>query len=353
MAQIGSKIKAGFYATPERQGEYLRSLLVFNHTAAAFDPTCGEGHILKQLTRLEDDYSTEVNTYGVELDKGRATTAKTILNNVVEAPIESMVISHDAFGLVLLNPPYDHTMLGYGDEQTERKEYIELVRNTRYLADGGVMIYIIPSYRFADNKIARFLASYFEDVAITKFTDEDYPDFRQCVFIGKKKQSVHKMLNKKMFEFLIRMENEEFIYRHVTPIDRLVKVNKQWEIPAGNPNVRTFYSKIENKKDFVELIRNNKGFESFVARTKPKELEISGDPLINISQGQMALLLASGAVNGLLGDGDTLHAVQGMEIVSNVITEEETEHSRITKTRTKRDVSVKIITPSGIVKKLM
>ncbi|WP_234447729.1 hypothetical protein [Viridibacillus soli] len=66
---------------------------------------------------------------------------------------------------------------------------------------------------------------------------------------------------------------------------------------------------------------------------------------ITKAQGSMALLLASGAVNGTIGQGDTLHAVQGMEVVTKVVSEEETEHTLITKTRTKREVSVKVITP--------
>lgn len=50
----------------------------------------------------------------------------------------------------------------------------------------------------------------------------------------------------------------------------------------------------------------------------------------------MTLLLATEAVNGLIGDWDkgTLHAVQGIEIVTHEITQEKTELSIITKKRT-------------------
>ncbi|MDX1806912.1 MAG: DUF6094 domain-containing protein, partial [Paenisporosarcina sp.] len=290
--------------------------------------------------------------YGVELDKRRAELSSEILDRVVQAPIESMVISHDSYGFVLLNPPYDNTMLGVGDDQTERKEYTELVRNTKYLAPGGIIIYIIPSYRYADTKIARFLATHFEDVAITKFSDEDYDDFRQCIFIGRKKAEAHKKLNDKLFSFLQEMKSETFVSEKVTPLNLLVS-RKVWEVPGTRLDVPTFYSRIENKREQVDLIRKNKGFHAFIERTKPKQLIVGGDPIINIAQGQMALLLASGAVNGVIGEGDTLHAVQGMEIVSHVVTTEKTEHSIITKKRTKREVSVKVILPCGVVKKFV
>jgi hypothetical protein len=288
----------------------------------------------------------------VELDKSRAGTAEHFINKVIQAPIESMVISHESFGLLFLNPPYDHTMLGIGDDKTERKEYTELLRNTKYLVPGGVIVYIIPSYRFADKKIARFLATQFEDIAMTRFSDEDYHDYQQCIFIGKKKASEYKELNPKLFDFLQQMDSEEHVQKNVTPLNVLVG-KKAWEIPGTSLEVRTFYSQLENKKDFIEAIRSNKGFQAFKERTKPKQLVIGGDPIINIAQGQMALLLASGAVNGLIGEGDTLHAVQGMEIVSQIVTQEKTEHSIITKRRTKRDVSVKVICPDAKVKKLV
>ncbi|WP_282155736.1 hypothetical protein [Cytobacillus gottheilii] len=148
------------------------------------------------------------------------------------------------------------------------------------------------------------------------------------------------------------MNKEEHILTNVTPLDVLVG-KKIWNIPGGSIDVPTFYSRIENKTDLVALISKNKGFQAFIERTKPRQLVIGGDPIINVAQGQMALLLASGAVNGLIGEGEHLHAVQGMELVTKIITEEKSEHSTVTKSRTKRDVSVKIITPGGKVKKLV
>ena len=352
MSQIGNKLKSGFFATPPRQGEYLRSLLSFEGAAAALDPTCGEGLILKQLTEAREDRDFEIATYGVELDKRRAELSKQAIQTVVQAPIESMIISNDSFSFLFLNPPYDHTMMGMGDEMTERKEYTELVRGTRYLAPGGVMMYIIPSYRYADTKIARFLASHFEEVGITRFTDEDYPDFRQCIFIGKKKASAYKELNDNLFTFLKSMGSEAFVEKEVSPLNMILG-HRTWSVPAGVTEIPTFYTRMQNKSEFISAIRNNKGFDAFIQRTKPKQLVIGGDPIINIAQGQMALLLASGAVNGVLSEGDTLHAVQGMEIVTHVIKEEKTEHSIITKRTTKRDISVKIICPNGKVKKLV
>ncbi|MDQ0271234.1 DUF6094 domain-containing protein [Cytobacillus purgationiresistens] len=350
MSHLGNKIKAGYYRTPDLQGEYLKKLLHFTGDTPIFDPTCGEGFILNYLATGHEPRN--IKSYGVELDRGRAASAAKIIDRLVQAPIESMVISHNVFGLLLLNPPYDNTIVGIGKEGTERKEFIELARNTKYLIPGGLMIYIIPSYRFADKHISRFLATQFEEVGVAKFSDEDYEDYKQCIFIGRKKVGKKKKYNKIMHEFLLSMESEDFIKTNVSSIKQFIG-QKQWEVPEADVEVPTFYSKIENKRDFILSIKENKGFLAFKERTKPKQLEIGGDPIINIAQGQMALLLASGAVNGVLGEGEHLHAVQGVETVSNVETTESTDDMIITKTRTKRDISIKIILPTGKVKKLV
>ncbi|UAL49871.1 DUF6094 domain-containing protein (plasmid) [Sutcliffiella horikoshii] len=354
MSNIGNKIRAGFFATPTRQGNYLKQLLHFSGECSIFDPTCGEGEILKQLGE-NSEYT--VKTYGVELDKRRAAKAEELIDYCTQAPIESMVISNDAFSMVYCNPPYDFAMKGYDDDEADRKEYLELVRNTKYLAPEGILVYVIPSYRFADKKISRFLSTHFDKAGILRFTDEDYEDFKQCLFIGIKKKEKFKEYNQKVNSFLQNMESEEFVLKSVTPLD--VAIGKRtWTIPSGPTEIRTFYSKIENKVNFVEAIKNNKGFQAFKERTKPKKLEIGGNPIINIAQGQMALLLASGAVNGLIGTGDKLHAVQGLEIVKKVKTEDTQYHesgstTKMTKIRTVREVSVKAITPSGLIKKFV
>ncbi|WP_235858062.1 DUF6094 domain-containing protein [Sutcliffiella cohnii] len=355
MSNIGNKLRSGFFATPHKQGEYIHQLLEVKSDGAWFDPTCGEGAILHQIAQHHKD--VEINTYGVEIDKGRFQHASQVLDHCINAPIESMVIQNDVFSLVFLNPPYDLTMKGIDDNGSERKEYLELVRNTRYLKEGGVMIYVIPSYRFADKKIARHLANYFENIGVLRFCDEDYDDFRQCVFIGTKKRGGYKDFNEKLFEFLLQLEDEEFVKTKVTPLNLIVGKH-MWKVPGGATALRTFYTKLEQKSDYYSAIKTSKGMEQFKARTKPKELEIGGNPILPLNQGQMALLLASGCVNGVLGEGENLHLVQGLETVSKIQEEEVKYHDSgsktvITKERTKRDVSVKFITPSGLVRKLV
>ena len=366
MSNIGNKIMSGFFAFPERQGEYLSKLIAQDYgsgVSAWLDPTCGEGRILHQLkTKLLADMGlkpVDIRAYGVEIDKGRATVAEELLDVVMNCPIESMVIQNEAFSFAFLNPPYDNTIKNYSydNEKTERKEFIELQRTTRYLQPGGLIAYVIPSYRFADKQIARFLATHFENSAIMRFSEEDYDDFKQCIFIGQKKKSTVKTTNDKMMNFFLQMDKEEFIMNNISSIVEFID-QKIWVIPSMQRPIKTFYSKIEDKANYYEGIVNSVGFEAFKNRTKPKELEIGGQPILPLNGGQMALLLASGAVNGMIGEGTSLHLVQGMEIVGKKVEEEEIVSPKgFTSTKTvettTRSVSVKVLTPKGVVKKLM
>lgn len=358
MSNIGNKILSGFFAFPERQGAYLAQLLKQESGKSTWlDPTCGEGKILYQLSNILQTDNNEIHKYGVEIDKGRADIATELLDTVFNCPIESMVIQNDAFGFIFLNPPYDHTIKGMDDTKSERKEFIELQRATRYLQPGGVICYVIPSYRFGDKQIARFLSTNFERTAIMRFTDEDYSDFKQCIFLGHKKSSIVKNTHEGMMNFFMNMIDENYITDNVTPISEFVGV-KEWEIPAMQRKIKTFYSRIEDKSTYYEGILNSTGFEAFKNRTKPKELVIGGQPILPLNAGQMALLLASGAVNQMIGNGKSLHIVQGMEIVGEKVEVEEIVSpkgnvSTKTITSTVRTVSVKALAPNGVIKKFM
>ncbi|PYE88866.1 SAM-dependent methyltransferase [Bacillus sp. 196mf] len=150
MSNIGNKLRSGFFATPEQQGKYLVEL--FNKPKGSiniFDPTCGEGRILKQIAKHLDSDENQMKTYGVEVYKARNKVAMELLDYCSNAAIETMVVQRN-------HPPYDFEMLGADDlEGAKRKEFIELERATRYLAGEGIMCYVIPSYRFVVEKVAR------------------------------------------------------------------------------------------------------------------------------------------------------------------------------------------------------
>lgn len=355
MSRVMNKIKSGFYASPVEQGEYISKLLDVQGEGNWLDTTCGEGAILAQLANAFPEHN--IHTYGIEIDKARALKAKECLTETLHSAIEAAVVQNKAFSCCYLNPPYDHTMKGVDDNKADRKEYIELVRATKYLADGGLMIYTIPSYRFADEKISRFLASNFTSSGIVRYSNSDYDAFKQCVFFGNKVKESSIEPNPRLIEFLSSMDDEEFVKSKVTPINLLVGRHK-FKVPEIQQKISKFFSRKDYKYSYYDSIKENKGFKFLVDTLKPKTVEIGGDPVLPVSQGQMALLLSTGLLNSMVGENDTLHLVQGLESVSQV--EEQERELRedgtvrvITKIRTKRDVCIKYINAQGLVRKLV
>ena len=61
----------------------------------------------------------------------------------------------DAFGVLFLNPPYDF------DAEDKRTEHAFLMYTTRYLTEGGLLLFIVPRQRLAVS--ARYLSSHYRD----------------------------------------------------------------------------------------------------------------------------------------------------------------------------------------------
>ncbi|MBC8507217.1 MAG: hypothetical protein H8D34_20325 [Chloroflexi bacterium] len=79
-----------------------------------FDPCAGDGAALAALAEKLVEKGAEVETYGVEIEEGRAKTAESRLQQVIHGDYRRTMVSHRSISLALLNPPYDNT----GGEQS-------------------------------------------------------------------------------------------------------------------------------------------------------------------------------------------------------------------------------------------
>ena len=79
-----------------------------------FDPCAGEGQALAYLAESLTTNAASVETYGVEIEAGRANTAGERLDHVLQGDFRRTAVSHRSMSLALLNPPYSNT----GGEQS-------------------------------------------------------------------------------------------------------------------------------------------------------------------------------------------------------------------------------------------
>ena len=87
----------------------------------------------------------------MELHQERAEEAAGSLRRTLAADLFQTSIANQAFGLLFLNPPYDH------DSESKRTEHAFLSHCTRYLDNGGLLVFIVPRQRLAVS--AKHLAS--------------------------------------------------------------------------------------------------------------------------------------------------------------------------------------------------
>ena len=186
--RLAAQAKGGFYPTPERVVDLLAELI---HTPTGYyhrdretlrilDPCCGAGEALAQLAeRMDVPNAIPIETYGVELHRDRAEEAEKRLGRALASDLFATSIANGAFGLLLLNPPYDY------DSEDKRTEHAFLTQTTRYLAEGGLLAFIVPRQRLAVS--ARYLSTHYGRMRCWAFPHPEREVFDQVVLMAYRK----------------------------------------------------------------------------------------------------------------------------------------------------------------------
>ena len=186
--RLAAQAKGGFYPTPPRVVDLIAELVhtpsgSYNRgreTLRILDPCCGAGEALAQLAEgLDRPNAIPIETYGVELHRDRAQEAEERLDHALASDLFATSIANGAFGLLLLNPPYDY------DSEDKRTEHAFLTHTTRYLAEGGLLVFIVPRQRLAVS--ARYLSTHYGRMRCWAFPDPERQVFDQVVLMGYRK----------------------------------------------------------------------------------------------------------------------------------------------------------------------
>ena len=189
--RLSAQAKGGFYPTPPNVVDLIAGLVHVpssyygcRETVRILDPCCGAGEAVSRLAdRIGGHGAVPTETFGVELHTERAQQARERLDRTLAVDLFNTSIANGAFGLLLLNPPYDH------DGETKRVEHRFLLHTTRYLAESGLLIFIVPRKRLAVS--ARYLASHYRRIRCWAFPEPEREAFDQVVLIGYRKAEPH------------------------------------------------------------------------------------------------------------------------------------------------------------------
>ena len=305
VGRLMNNIKLGYYPTdPDNISLILRGIqFPEGVTTNLFDPCCGCGKALRQLAQGNNCYA-----YGVELDESRAEEAQMRLHRVGFGSFFYSHISHEAFHLLFLNPPYLSVINeGGGRSRHEKRFLIESIPTLMY---GGLLIYVIPYYRLTPD-ICRILADNFDELTIWRFTDSEFKKFKQVAVLGIRKR--RSMESQDAFWL------EQYAYEPAS-IPLLSQLpESRYTLPAQPLTVGAFKGERFNQKELEQQLKKSDSFAQMMARS---ELD-SGvkRPLLPLSISQIGLIGGSGMINGLIAC-DTPHIIKG-RIVKVVRTESE------------------------------
>lgn len=332
-----ARVKMGYYPTPPAVVERIRSFLDYPAQAKVnlLDPCCGEG---LALSKLADGANT--TTYGIELDAHRAEHAREKLDHVLKCGYEDARISHNSFSCLFLNPPYDWSA-ATESERTERIEQAFLRGTARYVCPAGVLVYIVPQHRVSESA-AKLLSYRFTDLDAYQFPEEDYEAYRQVVVFGTKKP--RPQMDFRDFERVRAIPGESLP-------DLPYRASPTHGLPA-TPDVGLFRSSLIEEEQLERELRESRLWQALNGHANGRNGQL-GRPPLPLHTGHLGLLLASGELDGVVGEGQDRHVVRG-KVEKLVHTHEEYEGDVVVEREIERyQVSIKILRQNGELTTLM
>lgn len=304
IGRLMNNVRLGYYPTDPGNISLMLRGVQFPEgvTTNLFDPCCGCGKALRQLADGNNCYA-----YGVELDESRAEEAQTRLHRVGFGSFFYSRISHEAFHLLFLNPPYLSVMNQSGGKSRHEKRF--LIESLCHLAYGGLLIYVIPYYRLTPD-ICRVLVDNFDGLAVWRFTDSEFKKFKQVAVFGIRKRR--------------DMEPQDTLWleryaENPAAIPALTELPENRYVLPGEPlEVSTFQGEKFNQKELEQQLKSSNSFTQMMSRRS--ELDDGAKrPLLPLNISQIGLVGGSGMINGLI-KCNSPHIIKG-RIVKVVRTE--------------------------------
>ncbi len=294
MARLRSELKMGHYPTPLNIIKHLRKTFRFEPAAKIYDPCCGDGSALAALAP-----STTI-TYGVELDYERFSSASKKLDVVLNCDSVNEVHLKGNFDLLFLNPPYDYD-IREGDEKVTRTETRFLKKHLPAVRKNGWLVLIIPIYSL--QWMYKLLSQRVEEPRVFLFPEEDFL-YKQIVVIGKvvsgegnNKHFDRLRKNMSFLESIIKRARDDYgSLKNFIPTTE--EINEIFTVEA-KAAVSIFESLHIDPEEALVSVKKSSLYNLLDKIDSQFNPHSRGaiTPLSNLSEGHLAMLLASGVMN--------------------------------------------------------
>ena len=301
--RLAGQAKGGFYPTPTRVSDRIGGLLHASwqgmsprfrdeHIIRVLDPCCGDGEAVQRtISSMVMDRGMEYEIYGVELHKERAARSMERFEKVLNVDFFTSMIGNESFSMLFLNPPYDE------DSEDKRVEHAFLVRATRYLQLGGVLVYIIPRRRLGVS--ARYLSINYSHLQTYYFPEPEREQFDQIVVIGRKGSSSPGNAS-------IAEKNLNHLYNYAEPETLPSSGRYRTTIVKPVPKGEIMWTTNYLDKDTMFDESRRAGLwarREIMEALAPTEIHRER-PLMPLRKGHMGMLIAAGFLNNLTLEND-------------------------------------------------
>jgi len=363
MARLEAQSKLLYYPTPPSVVELIASWFKAEGKVRLVDPCCGKGAALAQFSQL---VSPDAETWGIEISYSRAQQAKQALNTVLATSFYDLrAPSHWSNGSVSLafnNPPYDWSSFEEarnGQKRKLRHEVLFIEGVTPKIVPGGHQVIIIPRGILGDtlllgeeqqNRIARHLTGWYEDVLIYRFPDGEYEHFKQVVVLACRKRSKYAHPTKEALEAIPSLADPQ------AEVAVLCRGFNAIEIPPAPSGKVNFVFTPVDPGHLLQLGQQCSpiGTPAYQHATYVRPVGAPFTPAMPLSVGHITMMIA-GQETGVLSlpDGASKILVKGMsrkvvDVSANDFTNEKGKYSHTTiNEREKHVAAITIAHPDG------
>jgi len=314
-------------------------------------PFWGDRTALAEVAHALNHEDITCETFGVEIDDERAWHSKSILDRVIHGDIEDCIIGKHQFSLIFFNPPYGDLVsdqVGYSEKKQGRarleKSFYQ--KTIQLLQFGGIGITIIPFYTL-DKQLSGWIARHYTDIQVYKAVVDQ---FKQIVILGKRCRSndVDTQASQDLKRYLLSIGQGEVKPEPLPDNDSaILDVTLYYPIPAIIENKSHFmYVKMDPKQLQDEITQQPVLWQRFDLLFRNVIVK-KRQPLRQLTDWHMALMLAAGHVNGVVTseDGSKLFVIKGDTHKKKdvKVTQNENSDGSVSETRTATDIFVPVI----------
>lgn len=341
--RLAGQARGGFYPFANDGVRGIADLLTTpeDQRFTILDPCCGEGQALATLAEATGCHSEDV--LGCEIEDHRTQRSQELLPKariIGPASFLEAKFDRECVSAMWLNPPYDNEIGG-----GYRVETAFVAQASKMLMVGGVMMLVVPESILAWQQdlergvigrgcgsaaidLMSTVGSRFTDWAVI-FPDDEHRPYKETVLIGVKRK---------------RHVNRDDLNLHAGTLPPAWKIGEcptRWAIPAAVKPVRVFEKGGMTEQELFEAVA---GSDLWNVTAPPRERP-PAEPLLPLSKGHLAMMLASGFLDGVVHpEGEPPHVVRGtaQKVWSEPAVTVDEQADGTLKTTTKRSERIQI-----------